>query len=181
MPAGRVISRGCGKFRTGAGFGDAAMSAFSLTPTGWSDNESVWGRIWRGEVGFDFDDGQFILEIRPDRYETHTILKRNRRIITEVEMAPRKNIRREGESSTATLTPPPPQTAAAAVPSKFIEARPVADTSSAAPTRQQIRERAYQIYLARNGGPGDPTADWLQAERELIQESRQIAQRRVLS
>ncbi|MCC6359587.1 MAG: DUF2934 domain-containing protein [Phycisphaerales bacterium] len=96
-------------------------------------------------------------------------------------MAPRKNIRREGESSTATLTPPPPQTAAAAVPSKFIEARPVADIPPVAPTRQQIRERAYQIYLARNGGPGDPTADWLQAERELIQESRQIAQRRVLS
>lgn len=157
------------------------MSAFSLTPTGWSDNESVWGRIWRGEVGFDFDDGQFILEIQPDRYKTHTILKRNRRITKEVVMAPRKNIRREGESSTATLTPPPPQTTPAAVPSKFIEARPVADIALAPPTRQQIRERAYQIYLARNGAPGDPTADWLQAERELIEEARQIAQRRIVS
>jgi hypothetical protein len=34
-------------------------------------------------------------------------------------------------------------------------------------TEQQIRERAYQIYLARNGRPGDPAADWAQAEREL--------------
>jgi len=39
-------------------------------------------------------------------------------------------------------------------------------------TEEQIRERAYQIYLARNGAPGDPTADWYQAERELRGESR---------
>jgi hypothetical protein len=38
-------------------------------------------------------------------------------------------------------------------------------------TEQQIRERAYQIYLARNGGPGEPAADWSQAERELRAES----------
>jgi len=30
-----------------------------------------------------------------------------------------------------------------------------------------IRERAYQLYLARSGGPGDAARDWLQAEREL--------------
>lgn len=36
-----------------------------------------------------------------------------------------------------------------------------------APSRSQIRERAYFIYLARNGAGGDPNGDWLQAENEL--------------
>jgi hypothetical protein len=35
------------------------------------------------------------------------------------------------------------------------------------PTLEEIRQRAYQKYCARNGGPGDALADWLQAEREL--------------
>ena len=34
-------------------------------------------------------------------------------------------------------------------------------------TEDRIRERAYHIYLARNGGPGNPQSDWTQAEREL--------------
>lgn len=38
------------------------------------------------------------------------------------------------------------------------------------PTDEQVRERAFHIFLARNGAPGDPTADWLQAERELTTE-----------
>ena len=32
---------------------------------------------------------------------------------------------------------------------------------------QQIRERAYEIYLARGGQDGDEVSDWLAAEREL--------------
>jgi hypothetical protein len=35
------------------------------------------------------------------------------------------------------------------------------------PTEEQIRMRAYEIYLARNGAPGSPEADWRQAEEEL--------------
>jgi len=35
------------------------------------------------------------------------------------------------------------------------------------PTEEQVRQRAHEIFLARNGSPGDPVADWLQAEREL--------------
>lgn len=31
----------------------------------------------------------------------------------------------------------------------------------------EIERRAYEIYLSRNHAPGDPVADWLQAEREL--------------
>lgn len=35
------------------------------------------------------------------------------------------------------------------------------------PTFEQIRARAYEIYLARNGAPGTPDGDWRQAEQEL--------------
>lgn len=34
-------------------------------------------------------------------------------------------------------------------------------------TAEAIRARAYEIYVARGGAPGDPVEDWLQAEREL--------------
>ena len=34
-------------------------------------------------------------------------------------------------------------------------------------TEDQIRERAYYIYLERGGAAGDPFADWFQAEHEL--------------
>ena len=37
-------------------------------------------------------------------------------------------------------------------------------------SEEQIRERAYQLYLARGGAPGDPVQDWLRAERELLDE-----------
>jgi hypothetical protein len=37
---------------------------------------------------------------------------------------------------------------------------------------QLIRERAYQIFLRRRGGPGNATADWAQAERELRAEGK---------
>ena len=31
----------------------------------------------------------------------------------------------------------------------------------------EIRRRAYEIYLERNGSPGDENQDWLVAEREI--------------
>jgi len=37
------------------------------------------------------------------------------------------------------------------------------------PTREEIALRAYHIYLERKGVPGDPHADWLRAERELLE------------
>jgi Protein of unknown function (DUF2934) len=40
------------------------------------------------------------------------------------------------------------------------------------PTQEQIALRAYQIYLARNGAPGDAFEDWTRAERELVEESQ---------
>jgi hypothetical protein len=39
--------------------------------------------------------------------------------------------------------------------------------AKAAPTQEEIQLRAYQIYLERNGAPGNPYDDWTQAEREL--------------
>ena len=37
------------------------------------------------------------------------------------------------------------------------------------PTDEEIRARAYQIYLERGGVPGYAVDDWLQAEYELRQ------------
>jgi hypothetical protein len=34
-------------------------------------------------------------------------------------------------------------------------------------TKEEIEQRAYQIYIERSGRDGDPMSDWLQAEREL--------------
>ncbi len=35
------------------------------------------------------------------------------------------------------------------------------------PTEEQVRQRAYEIYLARGARPGNPEWDWQQAELEL--------------
>ena len=39
---------------------------------------------------------------------------------------------------------------------------------------EQIRTRAYQIFLSRQreGVPGDPVSDWVRAEQELRSRSR---------
>lgn len=37
------------------------------------------------------------------------------------------------------------------------------------PTEEEIAMRAYQIYLDRGGTEGNPTDDWLRAERELTE------------
>ena len=36
-----------------------------------------------------------------------------------------------------------------------------------AATRQEIEKRAFEIYAGRGYAPGDPIADWLEAERQL--------------
>jgi hypothetical protein len=41
------------------------------------------------------------------------------------------------------------------------------------PTEEQIRRRAYEIYL-KHGQPGRDTQNWLQAERELQQASEDV-------
>ena len=47
------------------------------------------------------------------------------------------------------------------------------NASLTAQSEQQIRERAYEIYLARGGQEGDEVSDWLAAERELSESNRQ--------
>jgi Protein of unknown function (DUF2934) len=37
------------------------------------------------------------------------------------------------------------------------------------PTHEQIERRAYQIYLEHGFHPGNDLADWLLAEKELIE------------
>jgi hypothetical protein len=39
------------------------------------------------------------------------------------------------------------------------------------PTREQITQRAYQIYLEHGCHPGNDLADWLAAEKELTETS----------
>jgi hypothetical protein len=43
------------------------------------------------------------------------------------------------------------------------------DTSANhAPSHEEIRRRAHEIYLERNGFGGNELDDWLQAEMELV-------------
>lgn len=76
---------------------------------------------------------------------------------------------------------PAPPAESAAPPARFVAAAPVAFELAPPehPTGDQIRERAYFIYLSRDGGPGDPNADWLRAERELIAERAKSRVRRI--
>jgi DUF2934 family protein len=39
------------------------------------------------------------------------------------------------------------------------------------PTREEIALRAYQIYLERDGAPGNALEDWTRAERELLEKT----------
>jgi hypothetical protein len=42
------------------------------------------------------------------------------------------------------------------------------------PAKDEIRQRAYEIFQARSGEPGHGLDDWLQADRELKQEVKAI-------
>ena len=35
-------------------------------------------------------------------------------------------------------------------------------------TEDDVRRRAYELYLERGNNPGDEVSDWLEAERELL-------------
>ena len=45
------------------------------------------------------------------------------------------------------------------------------------PTREQIEQRAYELYLGRGCADGFDVQDWLQAESELLAEPEQNAPR----
>lgn len=48
-----------------------------------------------------------------------------------------------------------------------LQAAEVGEPADSGPTADEIRQRAYEIYLSRNGAPGSVEVDWLQAEMEL--------------
>ena len=50
------------------------------------------------------------------------------------------------------------------IPAKQAESAPTSLDSSA--RHEEIRIRAYEIYIERDGQPGDELSDWLKAERE---------------
>ena len=46
-------------------------------------------------------------------------------------------------------------------------------TNRELPTPEQIQQRAYELYLERNGEQGHDIDDWLAAEKELTELSEQ--------
>jgi DUF2934 family protein len=44
---------------------------------------------------------------------------------------------------------------------------PDRNTPTEGPRREEIAQRAYELYLARGGADGSEQEDWLQAEHEL--------------
>lgn len=51
-----------------------------------------------------------------------------------------------------------------------IEANETSESPPVRPTNEAIAVRAYHIYLERGEGEGNPSDDWLQAERELTED-----------
>jgi len=57
-----------------------------------------------------------------------------------------------------------------------VEAADASEMAEIGPTEEEIRQRAHEIYLSRNGAPGNAEADWLQAENELRARNRAAAE-----
>jgi hypothetical protein len=70
---------------------------------------------------------------------------------------------------TAAASPPSTTPIVASKPNaaKAKPCTPGADACGCQPSADHIRVRAYEISQARNGGPGNETSDWSQAEQEL--------------
>jgi len=84
--------------------------------------------------------------------------------------------RQAAVEASATPQPAPRRRATAATPGK----RPptVRQAAGVTVTDDDIRVRAYQLYLERNGIPEDPAGDWLRAERELTGELKPAGRRK---
>jgi hypothetical protein len=52
-----------------------------------------------------------------------------------------------------------------------LSARRKPRTTKRLPTTEEIQLRAYEIYVERNGAPGNELDDWVEAERQLFQKS----------
>jgi Protein of unknown function (DUF2934) len=99
-----------------------------------------------------------------------------RRDSQENVMAKRPRARSEARD-TATLSNPPltPREAASSTAIDITRERTDetldSGIASTGPDEDEIRRRAYQRYLERGGGDGQDFDDWLEAERELKQQS----------
>jgi hypothetical protein len=71
------------------------------------------------------------------------------------------------------VIPPTPVQVAAEVRSN-VTSTAMAGTKTGVNLDEEIRRRAYELYLQRNGAAGDPNRDWFVAEREI--RSRYAAQ-----
>lgn len=67
-------------------------------------------------------------------------------------------------AATTQTSQPPPAKPNTATP---VTAAPAPTPVRTGPTHEQIARRAYEIFMARGGQPGNPEQDWAQAEREL--------------
>jgi len=52
-------------------------------------------------------------------------------------------------------------------PAKPVAKKPQSANIDGTNLDEEIRRRAYELFLQRNGAPGDPAADWIVAEREV--------------
>ena len=48
-----------------------------------------------------------------------------------------------------------------------LEVTDAVEMADSGPTEDDIRQRAHEIYLGRNGAPGNAEGDWLQAGVEV--------------
>jgi Protein of unknown function (DUF2934) len=55
---------------------------------------------------------------------------------------------------------------------------PMPKPATAVPSHDEIERRAFEIFKGRGEEPGDPTQDWLEAEKQLREEARHGAGRR---
>lgn len=59
-------------------------------------------------------------------------------------------------------------------------ARSTSSSTKRLTSQQKIELRAYEIYLERNGAPGNPLEDWVRAEREILQKTRKTTKKSTL-
>ncbi len=71
------------------------------------------------------------------------------------------------KSNGSTVTTRKKKAVATASPSNVASIEDARKNIEGARLEDEIRRRAYEIYLERNGSPGDECQDWLTAEREI--------------
>ncbi len=80
-------------------------------------------------------------------------------------MAKRPTARPKATDAAAPAPPAAPKAKRARAPKA--EQTPVGPTTTAEPTLDDIRRRAYERYQQRGGNHGEHFDDWLEAEKEL--------------